>query len=73
MRFRQPNSLARAMHQVLNDLLSGQTVSLRFASEAEVQHVLDVLQEVAIDRRLAVNVRSVGPRTLELSVQDKAK
>jgi len=72
MRFRQPNSLARTMHQVLNDLLSGQSVSLRFGSEAEVQHVLEVLQEVATDRHLAVEVRSVGVRTLELSLRDGA-
>ena len=72
MRFRQPRSLARAMHQVLNDLLGGQTVSLRFGSEAEVQHVLEVLREVATDRRLAVDVRSVGHRTLELSLSDGA-
>lgn len=68
MRFRQPNNLARAMHQVLNDLAQRRTVELRFNSEAEVHHVLEVLREVAQERRVLVNVRSVGRRTLEFSL-----
>lgn len=67
MQFRQPNSLARAMHQVLNDLLRGQTVSLRFDSEFEVQHVLETLNEVARDRHVLIAIRITGRRTLELS------
>ena len=64
MQFRQPNSLARAMHQVMNDLMGGQTISLRFGSEAEVHHVLGILNEVAISRRVRISVRSTGARTL---------
>lgn len=68
MQFQQPNSLARAMHQVLNDLVGGQTISLRFGSEAEVQRVLEVLSEVAHSRRIQLEVRASGVRTLEVSL-----
>jgi hypothetical protein len=68
MRFRQPNSLARALHQVVSDLTQGQTVELRFESEAEVRHLLEVLHEVASERRVLVNVHSTGRRSLELSL-----
>jgi hypothetical protein len=59
------------MHQILNDLGRGQTVSLRFGSEAEVHHVLEVLNEVATSRQLAIEVRATGSRTLELSLAHK--
>ena len=72
MEFRQPSSLARAMHQVLDDLLRGQTVTLSFATEAEVRHLLTVLNEVAADRRIAVLATSVGQRSLELSLATEA-
>ena len=68
MRFRQPNNLARAMHQVVSDLALGQTIELRFETEAEVHHLLEVLHEVAQERRVLVNVRAAGRRTLELSL-----
>ena len=72
MQFRQPNSLVRAMHLVLNDLVGGQTISLCFGSEAEIQHVLEALREVAASRSLTVSVRASGSRTLELSLAGDA-
>lgn len=68
MRFTQPNILARAMHQVLSDLGQGQTISLRFGSESEVQHVLETLTEVARSRHVLLEVRVTGSRTLELAL-----
>lgn len=70
MEFRQPNSLARTLHQVLNDLIGGQSVTLSFGTEAEVRRVLEVLQEVTTDRRVAVTVRAVGQRSLELTLTE---
>ncbi len=72
MEFRQPSSLARAMHQVLNDLLRGEVVTLSFATEAEVRHVLTVLNEVAADRHIAILATSVGQRSLELALATEA-
>ncbi len=72
MIFRQPSSLARAMHQVLNDLMRGEVVTLSFATEAEIHHVLTVLNEVAADRHITVQATSVGQRSLELSLATEA-
>ncbi len=72
MIFRQPSSLARAMHQVLNDLLRGEVVTLSFTTEAEVRHVLTVLNEVAADRQIAIQATSVGQRSIELSLATDA-
>ena len=68
MPFRQPNSLARALHHVVNDLMSGQTVELRFGTEAELRHLLEALQEVTAARHLSVQVHATGRRTLEVSL-----
>lgn len=68
MEFRQPNNLARTLHQVLNDLVGGQCVTLSFGNDTEVRRVLEVLQEVTTDRRVAVTVRAVGSRSLELTL-----
>lgn len=68
MPFRQPSDLARSLHQVVTDLLAGQTVSLRFGTERELQHVLAVLQEVAAARQVQVDIHATGRRTLELSL-----
>ncbi|MDQ3655093.1 MAG: hypothetical protein M3457_08445 [Chloroflexota bacterium] len=72
MEFRRPSSLAHAMHQVLNDLLRGEVVTLSFTTEAEVRHVLTVLNEVAADRQIAILATSVGQRSLELSLATDA-
>jgi len=72
MEFRQPSSLARTMHQVLNDLLRGEVVTLSFATEAEVRHVLTVLNEVAADRQIAILATSVGQRSIELVLATEA-
>ncbi len=71
MEFRQPNSLARTLHRVLNDLIGGQRVTLSFGTEAEVRRVLEVLHEVTTDRRVAVTVRAVGQRSLELTLTEE--
>ena len=68
MPFRQPNSLARALHQVMNDLVAGQTVELRFGTEAELRHLLEALQEVTATHHVSVQVHTTGRRTLELSL-----
>lgn len=72
MPFRQPNSLARTLHQVLNQVLRGQTVTLQFASEADARYVLSVLREVAAERQVSVVTTSTGPRTIELRLGAEA-
>ena len=72
MIFTQPNSLARLMHQLVNQLSSGQVVTLTFATEAEVQHGLTALHEVAQSRGVGVQVTPTGPLTIELSMVPKA-
>jgi hypothetical protein len=56
------------MHQVVNDLIRGQRVTLAFGSDAELRHVLEVLHEVATSRQLSVRVEATGRRHLELSL-----
>ena len=73
MPFRQPNSLARALHQVMNDLLAGQTVELRFGAETELRYMLDSLREVTAVHRVAVQVQTTGRQSVAVSlVRDAA-
>jgi hypothetical protein len=68
MIFQQPSDLARAMHQVLDQLLRGQTVTLSFATNDEAAHALDVLNEVATERQVTILVEPAGRRSLQMSL-----
>jgi hypothetical protein len=66
MKFQQPNSRARAMHQVVDQLISGARVTLTFQTESEARYGLEALHEVATLRRVGVRVEPTGPRTVEV-------
>lgn len=66
MRFTQPNSRARAMHQVVNHLISGASVTLTFQTESEALSGLEALHEVATQRRVGIVVESIGGRKVEV-------
>lgn len=72
MRFQQPNSRARAMHQVVNQLTLGNGVTLTFQTASEARYGLEALHEVATARRVGIVVESVGHRTVEVRLA-KAK
>jgi len=72
MLFRQPNSLARVMHQVLDQIERGTVLTIRFGDETEAEHGLQVLHEVACQRSLGVLVTPVGSHAVELRVVDEA-
>ena len=64
MQFTQPNSRARAMHQVVDQLLSGARISLTFQTESEAVQGLTALHDVATSRRVGILVESTGRRTV---------
>lgn len=72
MIFTQPNSLARLMHQLVDQLTCGQVMTLTFATEAEVRQGLTALHEVAQSRRVGVQVTPTGPHTIELRLVAEA-
>lgn len=66
MKFQQPNSRARAMHQVVNQLISGASVTLTFQTESEAFSGLEALHEVAIQRPVGIVVEPIGNRKVEV-------
>jgi hypothetical protein len=66
MKFQQPSTLSRVMHQLLDQLEQGAILTLQFADEAEAVHALMVLHEVARERALGVVVTPAGGNTIEL-------
>lgn len=66
MIFRQPNSLARVMHQVLDQVERGRVLTVEFGDTLEARHGLEVLHEVAQERQVGVVVTPVGAHVIEL-------
>jgi hypothetical protein len=66
MMFQQPNSRARAMHQVVDRLITGARVTLSFQTESEARQGLDALHEVALSRRVGIVVEPRGDRQVEI-------
>lgn len=72
MIFRQPNSLARVMHQVLDQVERGRVLTLEFGDALEARHGLEVLHEVARERQVGVVVTPVGSHAVELRLLAEA-
>lgn len=70
--FQQPSDLARVMHQVLNQLLRGQSVTISFATNDEAAHALRVLNEVATERQITIMVEPDGRRSLKMTLSSVA-
>jgi len=68
MIFRQPNNLARVMHQILDQVERGKVVTLAFDDTSEAQRGLTVLHEVARSRNVGVLATPVGTHEIELRV-----
>ncbi len=66
MIFRQPNSLSRVMHQLLDQLEQGRVLTLEFTDEAEAIHGLLVLHEVARQRGMGVVITPLDAQVIEL-------
>lgn len=72
MIFRQPNSLSRVMHQVLDQVERGRVLTLEFGDAREARHGRDVLHEVARERQVGVVVTPIGSHAIELRLVDDA-
>jgi len=66
MEFRQPNSLSRVMNQVLDQLGSGQVLTLKFVTQQEAERALTVLHEVARSRQLGIVATPTTRHQIEL-------
>ncbi len=66
MRFTQPNNLSRVMSQILDQLNSGQVLTLEFANEAEAERGLEVLNQLSLQRQVGVVVTPLRRHIIEL-------
>jgi len=72
MQFRQPSSLSRLVHQLVDQVARGEVISLTFGSEAEARHLLTMLHEIATERQVSVFATSTGARSIELCLAAEA-